>query len=30
LVDDKVVFVASREYSHVDSNGMIQIGDLDA
>jgi ATP-dependent Clp protease ATP-binding subunit ClpA len=30
LVDDKVVFVASREYSPVDGNGIIQIGDLDA
>ena len=30
LVDDKVVFVASREYNPVDGNGMIQIGDSNA
>lgn len=30
LVDDKVVFVASREYNPVDGNGIIQIGGSDA
>ncbi len=30
LVDDRVVFVASREYNPVDGNGIIQIGAADA
>ena len=30
LVDDRVVFVASREYNPVDGNGIIQIGSADA
>ena len=30
LVDDKVVFVASRTYNPVDGNGIIQIGDANA
>ena len=30
LVDDKVVFVASRAYNPVDSNGIINIGGVDA
>jgi ATP-dependent Clp protease ATP-binding subunit ClpA len=30
LIDDKVVFVASRTYNPVDSRGMINIGDTNA
>jgi ATP-dependent Clp protease ATP-binding subunit ClpA len=30
LVDDQVVFVASKEYNPVDGNGIIQIGGTDA
>ena len=30
LIDDKIVFTASREYNAVDGNGIIQIGDTNA